>query len=580
MCDAFTMLKARSASLTALLVSSLLSACPSDPTVDSDAGSDASALDAGSDAGPRPPDVCEQLGLARTPMRASTGTQQGDVAGDFTVNELGGTFHLADAWTGCESYVFLTYFPRASGTGVWEGDALFGSLAGASIDEGPRNVQYFFMSNEEDEAARTTRVETLAFDFDDALQALPDEDERNFWRSRMHYVTDRATEIEGAPGAYLRDYIAYARTPEAIVDLDEERGRAGMPIPFAFAIDRGQRFDPADSLAPSVGTRSNFSMVRFLPDYFNYLHDLDIRLAGETVTVVPVLSDERTTARIIKREVTLPSAADMAAFDTLEFDVAITCDERNPFACSEWDRIAKISLCTEATCDGETHELVRWITPYWRRGTQHWTIDASALLGLVREGGTQRLRVELGPAWERATEWTTHVAMRFSTRGAPRAMGAIPAFRGGNFDATYNDARAPMQFTVPVGATRVELVTILSGHEQTSGTNCAEWCDHRHVFSVGETALPALQHTTPAIFSDLGCAAHARDGVIPGQLGNWAQTRAYWCPGLPVEATRTDITSLVTPGTETTLSYAGNYRGGMPVGGNIELSSYVVWYAP
>ena len=573
------MSKAGSASLAALVTLSLLSGCPTDPAGSADSGSDALATDAGVDAGPLPPDVCEQLSLSRTPMRTGTGSVQGDVASDFTVHELNDvTFHLADAWTGCESYVFVTYFPRTSGSGVWEGDALFRSLAGAGITDGPRNVQYFFMSNEEDGAARVTRVETLAWDFDDALQALGSEEEREFWRTRVHYVTDRASEIEGAPGSYLRDAIAYARTPGAIVDLGE-RGRAGVPIPFVFGIDRSQRFDPGDSLAPSVGTRSNLSMVRFLPDYYNYLHDLDARLATETATVVPVLADERTTTRIFTREVTLPSVGEMAAFDTLEFDVAVTCDARNPFACSEWDRIANIFLCTDATCT-ETREIARWITPYWRRGTQHWTLDASAFLGLMRGGGEQTLRIELGPEWERPTEWLVHLAMRFSTRGGPRAMGAIPAYRGGTFDGTYNEMHAPMQFTVPAGATRVELVTILSGHGQTSGANCAEWCDHRHVFEVGTTTLPALQHTMPMIGSPIGCAARARDGVIPGQLGNWAQSRAYWCPGLPVPATRTDITSLVTPGTETTLRYTGNYRGSAPQGGDIALSSYIVWYAP
>jgi hypothetical protein len=571
------MSKARATSLIAgLAFTSLLSACPNDPVIVS---VDAPAPDAGSDAGPPEPDICDELGLARVPMRASTGTMQGAVAGDFTVNELEAqSFHLAEEWTGCESYVFLTYFPRASGSGVWEGDALFGSLSGSGITDGPRNVQYFFMSNEEDAEMRATRMGGVSGDFDDALLNLGTDEERDFWRTRVHFVTDRATEIEGAPGAYLRDYLAYARTPEAIVDLGD-RGRAGMPTPFAFGIDRDQRFDPGDSLAPSVGTRSNFSMVRFLPDYYNYLHDLDARLAAETATVVPVLADERNTTRIFTREVTLPAASEMAAFDTLEFDVAITCDERNPFACSEWDRIANIFLCSDAMCT-QTNELARWITPYWRRGTQHWTLDASALLGLLRQGGTRTLRIELGPEWERATEWVTHVAMRFSSRGGPRAMGAIPAYRGGAFDGTYNDMHAPMQFTVPAGATRVELVTILSGHGQTAGANCAEWCDHRHAFQVGTTALPPLQHTSPTIGSGLGCAARAREGVIPGQLGNWAQARAYWCPGLPVPATRTDITSLVTPGTETTLSYTGSYRASAPQGGDIALSSYVVWYGP
>jgi hypothetical protein len=66
--------------------------------------------------------------------------------------------------------------------------------------------------------------------------------------------------------------------------------------------------------------------------------------------------------------------------------------------------------------------------------------------------------------------------------------------------------------------------------------------------------------------------------VIPGQWGNWAQSRAYWCPGLPVQAVRTDITALVTPGSENELTYEGAFRTGAPNGGDIALSAYVVWY--
>jgi hypothetical protein len=67
--------------------------------------------------------------------------------------------------------------------------------------------------------------------------------------------------------------------------------------------------------------------------------------------------------------------------------------------------------------------------------------------------------------------------------------------------------------------------------------------------------------------------------VIPGQLGNWAVTRAYWCPGLPVEAHRTDITDLVHLGEDNTLAYSAHYGTGDPGGGDIALTAYVVWYA-
>jgi hypothetical protein len=562
--------------LTALIGTVALAGCgdpPSDPDahVELDAAPD--LLDAGTDA-PAPGDgLCEELGLPRAAMREGTGVQVGEVAGDFTVQTLAGPWHLADEWSGCDSYVFFTYFDNALG------DALFGTLGNGTLLRSPRNVHFFFSSSEEDATARADRAQGLADQLESAFESAGTEEvDREFWRRRFHFVTDLATEIEGAPGEYLSEYIRYAGTPESRVDLGE-RGVAGMMYPFIFGIDREQEWDSGDDLSPSVGQRPTFTMGQFYPRFYNYRWALEQRLASETdTTVVPLLDHERTTGRVFTRTVTLPSETAMAAFDTLEMDIEIDCQLRNMFGCSEWDRIASVSLCLDGEACTERREITRWITPYWRRGRQHYAIDASPFLGLLREGGEQTFFVELGPEWERATEWVAHVALRLRTEGAtPRATGAVRAFTGGAFDENYN-TREPFAFTVPATATRVELVTILSGHGQTAGDNCAEWCDHRHTFSVGGTPLPTIQHSGPSIGGPRGCAEAVDRGVIPGQGGNWAPTRAYWCPGEPVDAVRTDITSLVTPGEETTLEYAATFQAIQPRGGDIALSAYVVWY--
>ena len=139
----------------------------------------------------------------------------------------------------------------------------------------------------------------------------------------------------------------------------------------------------------------------------------------------------------------------------------------------------------------------------------------------------------------------------------------------------YN-MRDPFSFTPPADATRVELVLILSGHGQAGMTNCSEWCDHRHQFGVNGTDLPEIRHEGD-IGSAAGCGPAAAFGVSPGQWGNWAPERAYWCPGLPVDHIVVDITDQVTLGQANDLTYSGNYRGGAPGGGNISLTSYVTW---
>jgi hypothetical protein len=66
--------------------------------------------------------------------------------------------------------------------------------------------------------------------------------------------------------------------------------------------------------------------------------------------------------------------------------------------------------------------------------------------------------------------------------------------------------------------------------------------------------------------------------VPPGQFGNWAPERAYWCPGAQVEPIRVDLTGQARLGEENELTYRAGLGTGAPGGGDIALSSYVVWY--
>jgi hypothetical protein len=195
----------------------------------------------------------------------------------------------------------------------------------------------------------------------------------------------------------------------------------------------------------------------------------------------------------------------------------------------------------------------------------------------MQAGGEQHVHVMLGPGWEPATEWFADVRFRFSETGGPRPIAAIPLFTGGGFNEAYND-RDPVDFTPPAGTTKTEIVAIISGHGQDGGNNCAEWCDHRHTFSVDGTDLETIAHTGDSIGFDVGCGRFSNNGVMPGQWGNWSQMRAYWCPGMEVPSQRIDITDRVTPGEAGQIDYRGSYGTATPAGGTISLASYVVFY--
>jgi hypothetical protein len=569
------------ATVLALLVALALVGCDN-PPASTDAGSatpdtgeaDAGPPDMGTDAGPPPHDFCAEMMIPRIPFdHAASGTTLGSTIGDFTAQTTDGPWQLSRQWSGCESYVFFVNFPGYN-------DDVFTTAFDQLLLEGPRNVHYFVMSDDVDPAARmafaAAQEQTLLGGFD--LQGISPEDQA-FWRSHFHFVTDQATAVHGSVGTFLTSYLAYARMPSSGVDLGGGRGTGYPPRPTVFGITRAQEIDGGDNLSPAVGSNDALGTAAYLGHFYNYRGALEARLAGETgVTTVSLLS-MTTTGRTFTQAVTLPDAATMAAFDTMQIDVTVDCTSGNPFACSEWDRIADVQLCVDGMPCTDRREIGRWITPYWRRGRQHYLLDASAFLGLVRAGGAQTFFIELGPDWERATQWDVSVSLRLSTRGgAPVPTGAERAFTGGTFDANYNTAHTPFTFTPPAGTTRVEIVSLLTGHGQGSTTQCAEWCDHQHTFSVNGTALPTIHHTGVAIGSPFGCAARATAGVIPGQWGNWPQERAYWCPGLQVDPIHIDITSMVHVGMPNTLGYQGGFRGGAPVDGDIDLSAYVVYY--
>ncbi len=512
--------------------------------------------DASGDSAAPAPTFCED-GVPVLPFSDDdVGVQFGDRAGDFTAETLDGTFTLSEAWNGCDSFVIVSHFESPGGDALWSSDPsdLFANA--------PANTQFIFVSDEGGAQRRTNRI-----------QAMKDRLNLGARRAeRAHFVTDRLSRIEGGLGDFVRDYLDYV--PTSLVQIDEERA-SQAPLPYFLGIDRFQTWDPGGNTNNVVGGTPEIEMAGYLPHFYNHKATLAHRLASEDVTEI-VMLDEEVTDRIFDVNVELP--ADLSSFDTLEFDVEVTCKGRNPFACSEWDRIARIAWCTDDTCE-DRREIVRWITPYWRRGNRRWAIDASAFLGLV-SGGSQSFRIEMGPGWERATPRDVRVAARLSTRGVPRPSSAVRVYTGGSFGESYNDDHPPVTLDVPANASKVELVTILSGHGQDGSTNCAEWCDHRHRFSVDGEEAVLLQHDGSVGSAD-GCAPSAAQGVPPGQWGNWAPERAFWCPGLPVAPVATDLTSLVTPGSAAELSYEAFFQGAFGPGvggGSISLSAYVVYY--
>jgi len=523
---------------------------------DDDDGQDDDARDAGSPE----PDVCDDLGLSRRPFQAGPGGDgYAELAGDFTVETLDGPWTLSDAWSGCESYVFVNYIPTAEAGGP--GDQIWRSNPVEMFRHSTRNARYVFGSYETDPAAVRARVEEMRTRLEVILEVDVGQEQFDYWKERFHFITEPLGEVGGGLGAFL------AARPQPLV---------------SFGIDRRQRWDWAGLLNPFVGAGQTLAMAGFPSRYYEYHASLEERLEREAdeVTVVPLVDEAGLTERVLTREGTLPDAATMAGFDELVVDVKVTC-RLEVQDCSEWDRNAYVRLCLDEGCPegGSRVELVRWITPYWRPGERRWLMDATPGLGFLADGGARSFRIELGPDWERPTPRDVEISLRFRRSGAPdRPVGAELAFRGALFSPGYND-REPFAFTPPADVARVELVTIVSGHGDARPSRCAEWCAHDHRFQVNEGVVREIAFPEEDIFSPVACAERALDGVPTGQGGNWAMSRAYWCPGLPVPVHRMDVTDDVRLGEENQVTYEGVFDGPFPGdGARIDLSTFVVYY--
>ena len=133
---------------------------------------------------------------------------------------------------------------------------------------------------------------------------------------------------------------------------------------------------------------------------------------------------------------------------------------------------------------------------------------------------------------------------------------------------------------IPVTAKKVELHAIITGHGGATMYNCAEFCDHQHLFTVnGKTYTKDFPEAGSGGDSE-GCLKKINQGAVPNQSGTWWFGRGGWCPGMQVDPWIVDVTKDVTPGQMATVSYQGLFMNKPPAQGlgNIVMSSWlVVW---
>ncbi|MCO4772612.1 MAG: hypothetical protein KDA24_21445 [Deltaproteobacteria bacterium] len=536
-------------------------------------------------------------------------------------------FDLRDSWTGEDSYVVLQNI-SANTQGFWNssvhallaGQCRFGACSPPSVP----NVHYFFVSARGD---YQSDYDAISARIEDALDLL-DEDDAEFgsdhWASRLHVATQPREELGGLVEGVL-------------VGWPSEGSSSGGWSWQGFAIDRFQRLREV-GLTRYVGDGFENEMwfANNLPRHFNAEFRREQFLAENPAgATVPLWNGEVVGGGGRFAEVVLPSAEEMAGYDTLEVDITMGCIEGGADKnCFEWDYKAHMQVCeievdvqepptdctyafedrlaginieadTQActcaspydgvvervrTCNavtdettGETSgqwsncpcqcgaEIARWITSYHRHG--RWLTDITPSLAFLQGGGPARIKFQTSYNYEMAGE------LRFTNRGKDkRPISAIPLWTGGGFGANYNVNHEPITFDVPPGATGAEVVAFITGHGFNSDdANCAEFCPHHHHFSLngGEEVTQAYDEADDW----MGCIPQIDDGALPNQYGTWYLGRGGWCPGLDVPPFRGDVSADLDFDGPNTISYRASLYGQEPANaGNIWMSSYLVFY--
>ena len=239
----------------------------------------------------------------------------------------------------------------------------------------------------------------------------------------------------------------------------------------------------------------------------------------------------------IRQKVQFPADAAAAGRAILTLTLAPT-----PRGLDAWDRFASVRLHHK---DGQTYELVRYITPY--RRAWEWTIDVSDLTPLFT--GDAELEVFCETYGE---GWTVSVAFDFY-RGM-RTDGLRPVkvvnLWNGNFPIGYakqpfEKAVTPKTFDVPSKTAAVKVRTMVTGHGMSPNTgNAGEFYALWRRIEVGERQWYDLLWKTDVYLNP-----------VRPQGGTWKFSRAGWAPGSIAEAWTVDITSAVKIGSPVTVGY-------------------------
>jgi len=253
------------------------------------------------------------------------------------------------------------------------------------------------------------------------------------------------------------------------------------------------------------------------------------------VAVDKVVNDA--SKHVIRQKVQFPSNATAAGRAILTLTLAPTAR-----GLDAWDRFASIRLHHK---NGQTYELVRYITPY--RRAWEWAVDVSDLTPLFT--GDAELEVFCETYGE---GWTVSVAFDFYAGKRTDGLQPVQVINlwNGNYPIGYakqpfEKAVTPKTIDVPSGTAAVKVRTMVTGHGMSPNTgNAGEFYPLWRRIEVADKQWYDLLWKTDVYLNP-----------VRPQGGTWKFSRAGWAPGSIADAWTVDISAAVKPGSTVTIGY-------------------------
>jgi hypothetical protein len=429
-------------------------------------------------------------------------------------------------WNGEENYIFFTLGPTSSTT-LWNANDIDDLL-----ENSPNNVHYFFLSNTSN---YFQDVRTKQGEFDLIMAEMSTEDQAH-WKQHLHFIPNKCD-------SHSENFV------DAVCSVR------------SISIDRLQRWREVGYL----GNPANFSgtYISYLvheATYFNYEYGA-LYEPDREYNEITVFEREHYTggwAATITQLIELPSNEELSSYSGLSVELLRGCPDANmnysDSGCDDYDRIAHMYICEE---DGTNcFEIARWITPFDRQ--PHHLTDISPFISVLRPGGTKMVKFQES-GWPNSLLTLKLRLYDDEENQASSPQEFIPAWNGTVlFNPDYDENRPIVVFNVPDNATKVELVSYITGHGWGSAGcyNCAEFCNSRHNFIVnGGTGEFSKSHPNASDNNYCMELETIVQGVVPNQYGTWGYGRAGWCPGMDVVPYIVDITDFVSLGEENVIDY-------------------------